>query len=204
MNKSFEKELPSGYKEAFHINATDKKIGLILNGIALLVMLLVMGVAAIPLVISGKEISFAFDFGELMIAYAIFFGAMLLYIVLHELTHGAVYKLLTKEKLTYGISWSCAFCGVPHIYVYRKTALAALVAPLILFTVILIPVTVILYYVNPIYYLASAFIFGLHLGGCSGDAYITILLIFKYKTKSLLMKDTGPEQYIYELTEQEC
>ena len=62
----------------------------------------------------------------------IFIAAMLLYIVLHELTHGIAYKLTTGRKLTFGFTLSVAYCGVPDIYVYRKAAMTApiLIPPL--------------------------------------------------------------------------
>ena len=43
------------------------------------------------------------------------------------------------------------------------------------FSIVFIIILVILYFVNPIYYLMAAFIFGLHVGGCSGDLYVYIL-----------------------------
>ncbi|MCQ2122483.1 MAG: DUF3267 domain-containing protein, partial [Fibrobacter sp.] len=63
-------------------------------------------------------------------------AVMLVYIVLHELVHGAVYKLLTGQKLTFGFKASVAYCGVPDIYVYRRTALAALLAPFVVFDIV--------------------------------------------------------------------
>ena len=46
-------------------------------------------------------------------------------------------------------------------------------------------------------FLIFAFIFGLHLGGCSGDLYVTYLFLTKFKNKKVLMRDTGPEQFFY-------
>lgn len=193
--QNFERELPCGYKQEKYINAKDKKFGIIFNLIALAVLAVVMMLAALPL--RGIDITLDVEPSEFMIVWLVFLVTMVAYIVLHELVHGIAYKSLTGEKLTFGMSWSCAFCGVPSIYTYRRVALIALTAPLTVFTVILIPLTVWLYFVNPIYYLLSAFLFGLHLGGCSGDIYCTLLFLFKFKDKRTLMRDTGPEQYFY-------
>ena len=209
MNKSenFERELPEGYKQVKYINAKDMKLGLILNGIALAVFVAVEAIAVIPLIISAviaiMNGSFAMniDLVSTLVALIVFLVVMVVYIVLHELVHGIAYKILTGEKLTFGLSWSCAYCGVPQIYTYRKTALISLVAPLTVFAVILIPVTVALYFVNPIYYLLSAALLGAHLGGCSGDIYCTLLFLFKFKDKRILMRDTGPEQFFYAIEE---
>lgn len=194
--KSFERELPEKYLKAKYINAKDVKLGIIFNLIALAVLAAVIAVAAIPLYIGNVDV-LDLDVIPTLIAMAVFMLAMIAYIVLHEIVHGIAYKRLTGEKLTFGMSWSCAYCGVPNIYTYRRTALIALVSPLIVFTLILIPLTVALYFTEPLYYMLSAFILGLHLGGCSGDIYCTLLFLFKFKDDRVLMRDTGPEQYFY-------
>ena len=197
--QNFERELPSGYRQALYINAKSAKFGIIFNLIALVVLVAVMAVAILSLRFSGKLSSdiFKIEFSQLVIAYIIFFAFMIGYIVLHELVHGIAYKTLTGERLTFGISWSCAFCGVPHIFTYRKTAIISVISPFAVFTVIFIPILVLLYCLSPLYYLITAFIFGLHLGGCSGDLYVLYLLISKFKDKNTLMRDTGPEQFFY-------
>lgn len=194
--QNFEREIPAGYRQVYHINAKSVKMGVILNLIAVAVLAVVLVIAAIPLALA-EDVSFAVDLFTYMVGLVAFLVSMLLYVVLHELVHGIAYKGLTGEKLTFGMSWSCAFCGVPHIYTYRKTALVAVLAPSVVFTVILIPVTVALYFVHPLAYLAGAILLGLHLGGCSGDAYVAILLLTKYTSPALLMRDTGPEQFFY-------
>jgi hypothetical protein len=137
------------------------------------------------------------DLTRYIVTYAIFMVSMILYIVLHELAHGTLYKLMTGEKLTYGFSWSCAFCGVPNIYTYRRCALSALLAPLVIFTVIFVPILVFLSYANLLYYIGFSFIFAMHLGGCIGDGYLAFLLFTRYKDADVLMRDLGPEQFIY-------
>ena len=202
--QNFERELPIGYKQALYINAKNAKFGIVFNLIALAVLALVMAAAILSLYLSGNLSIDIFKVGRIkfIIAYFVFFASMLVYIVLHELVHGIAYKAMTGEKLTFGLSWSCAFCGVPNIYTYRKTALIAVLAPFAVFTVLFIPAVIILYFFSPLYYLIFAFIFGLHLGGCSGDLYVTFLLLTKFRSKKALMRDTGPEQYFY--VPQEC
>jgi hypothetical protein len=196
MSRNFEKELPSNYELVYSIDAKSKRIGVIFTIVSLVILLVVMGICVIPLIINNK---FNIDLTspKYLYAYLVFMVVMIVYIILHELVHGIAYKGLTKEKLTFGLSCSCAFCGVPNIYCYRKTALIALVSPLIVFTIILIPITIWMYYVDAIFYLMSAFVLGLHLGGCCGDIFITWLLLTKFKSKTTLIKDTGPAQSIY-------
>lgn len=196
MEKNYEKELPQGYRQAFYINAKDTKTGLIFNGVALLVL---VGVLAIVFTTSGGSVFGVLEgeplwFSACMMIMAI---GLVAYMVLHELTHGIAYKALTKQKLTFGISWSCAFCGVPNVYVYRRTAIIALMAPFVLFTLILLPLFIWTAFIDPLLYFVMGVIFGLHVGGCSGDLYMFLLLAFKYKDRELLMRDTGPEQFLY-------
>ncbi len=197
--ENFEKELPSGYKQALYINAKDAKFGIIFNLIGFVIMAIVMAIAFLPLITSGRLTQGIFEIDPLrmMISDVVLIASLLVYIVLHELVHGAAYKALTGEKLTFGMSWSCAFCGVPNIFTYRKTALIAVVAPFAVFSVILIAATAVLYFVSPLYYLMAALVFGIHLGGCSGDLWVLYLLTVKFRKKTVLMRDTGPEQFFY-------
>lgn len=194
--KKYERELPPGYKEVFNIDATSKKTGLIFNGIALVIAIVTVLVGCIPLFLQ-ESVYFKIGSLEFLLLDVIFLVSMIVYMVLHELTHGAAYKLLTGEKLTFGLSWSCAFCGVPNIYVYRQASLIALVAPLILFTIVFSILSVVLFFAGPAYYILSLILFGLHLGGCAGDGYVTLLFLLKFKDRRTLIRDTGPKQYIY-------
>ena len=202
--RNYENDLPNGYSLAMHIDATKPKFGIIFNLIAFIVCIIVMICAFIPLTLNDVSIIDAWtsdNLFEMLLPLVVVVISMCLYMVLHELVHGLAYKLLTRQKLTFGMSWSCAFCGVPEIYTYRKTALISVSLPLIVFSVVLCITTALLYFVSPIYYVISAFIFGLHLGGCSGDIYVIFLLI-KFKSPKTLMRDTGPQQYFYLPTEQ--
>jgi hypothetical protein len=195
-NKTYENELPSDYSEVLHLNAASKKLGIILNLIALVIMIIVVALAIIPLALSGVTVRVILsDYSS--IASLLFIITMIAYIVLHELVHGAAYKALTHQKLTFGITLTCAFCGVPNIYTYRRTALISICAPLVVFSMIFGATTAILYFISPLYYIYSALMLGIHLGGCSGDIYLLLLLSFKYKNKDTLIRDTGPEQFIF-------
>ena len=204
--QNFERELPAGYKEAMYINAKDAKFGIIFNAIAFAVILVVMAIAVLPLLFDDSiKWGVYFEDGTSVIIRALCFYLILyaVYIVLHELVRGCAYKALTGEKLTFGISWSCAFCGVPNIFTYRKAMLIAMLAPFVTFTLIFIPMTIVLYFVNPIYYLAMALVFANHLGACAGDLYVSYLLMTKFKDAKTLLRDTGPEQFFYVPKEEE-
>ncbi len=192
--KNFERELPEGYRLAVHLDAKSVKLGLLMNLVAMVIAVVVMAIAAgVFFLLGGARTMIEVHSLFVMLIFCV---VELGYMVLHELTHGFVYKRTTGEKLTFGMSWSCAFCGVPNIYVYRKTAIRACAAPLIVFSVVFLALTAISYCLHPFLYFASALMLGLHFGGCSGDVYL-LLLLAKHKDARVLMRDTGPEQFLY-------
>ena len=195
--KNFERELPKGYKEVARINAKRKDTAIALSLGSLGITVVTFLIFLIPLFKSGIDLSDV-SAGEFFLFYGVFVVSTLAYIVLHELTHGVVYKLLTGERLTFGITPAAAFCGVPNIYTYRRCALAAILAPLTVFTFLIGAVVFVLSFINPLYYIGFSFIFAFHLGGCIGDGYLGFLLLSKYKSNDVLMKDAGPEQIIYQ------
>ena len=201
--KTYETELPSGYVEAKVIDVKDNKFGIIMNVVAVAVLVITLVITWFALFAEYDE-SFGdillnriliFDAWTMLLRIVIFMVSMVAYIVLHELTHGAVYKMLTKQKLTFGITLTAAYCGVPNIYVYRTTALLSLLAPFCLFLpVFIVPMFFLKNYLDILFF---AFMLGMHVGGCSGDLYDTFLYLFKYRDPSTLMRDLGPKQIFY-------
>lgn len=193
MNKHYETELPEGYAAVRVIDAKNKKFSFFMNAAAVFILILVL--AATYLAVKPEHLLEDILSISSITRYWIFLAALVLYIVLHELVHGAVYKILTKRKLTFGLTFSVAYCGVPDIYTYRKTSLAALPAPFVVFNFV---------FGLPLFFLKDnadifmcAVMLGLHVGGCIGDLYDTALLLFKYKSPLTLIKDDGPKQTIY-------
>ena len=208
--KDFYRELPAGYREDKVVDAKSKKFTVYMNLAAVIIMIAVYVITDI--VCSGRIIlvDLAKTDGEedilkwyltsVLLPLGIFVVASFVYIVLHELTHGVAYKVLTGEKLTFGFTKTVAYCGVPNIYLGKKTSLIALLSPFLLFDLVFIigiaiageTTTAIIF----------RLLFAIHFGGCAGDLYDTILLIFKYR-KGCLMKDDGPKQVFYVRTETE-
>lgn len=200
MPKHYELTLPENYKEIYHIDAKDTKTGLILSLWSFVLMAIALGIT-LPIYLCTKKFTFQFDLTTSLYLLGLAV-VMILYLVAHELVHGIAYKALTKQKLTFGISWSCAYCGVPNIYVYRKTSMIALIAPFAVFSILFIGMLVGFYFINGLLYIAMAILFSIHFGGCVGDLYMFYLFLFKYKDSSILMRDTGPEQFIYKASEE--
>ena len=188
------RNLPEGYETVREIDAVgNKRFAVGLNVAALLISAL-SGI--ILYFLRFRSFTFTVDEDDLG-AYLLFMLGLILsmfaYLVLHELVHGIVYKLMTREKLTFGISFSCAYCGVTDVFVTKKAALSALVAPFAVFTVAFaLPIA----FVGDYAALFLSVLLVLHLGGCSGDLYDLFLLLFVIKG-DVLMKDTGPKQTFY-------
>ena len=201
--KNYEAELPQNYKLVKTIDAKNAKIGVILNSIALIVMIAcILGAYFIVDVPFGKLVNFEDNYGiSGVLRLLVFLVLSIVYVILHELVHGAAYKALTKQKLTYGFTFTVAFCGVPHIYVYRKTALIAVLAPFLVF----LPILLILCFAlpDPFEKVLAATLLGMHVGGCSGDLWVAGILTFKYRDNSTLMNDTGPKQTFYVIDDTE-
>lgn len=194
---NFAVELPTEYEQVYYLNAKNTKTGIIFSVASFVIAVAII----VPAVVFGIDFGISPPETEVLIALGVMLVSFIAYMVLHELTHGAAYKLLTGRKLTFGLSWSCAYCGVPDIYVNRKTALIALLSPFVLFSAIFTALTVWTFFVSKVWYFVCVCLLGVHVGGCCGDLYVTFLLLFKLRSKSLLMRDTGPEQYFYQSVE---
>ena len=200
--KHFETELPEGYVTAKVVDAKSKKIAILFNLVAVLIMVavfvilwfIVFGTQSVVNVVKAALVA---EWWQSLLRLAVFIVAYVAYIVLHELTHGIAYKALTKQKLTFGLTLSVAYCGVPNIYVYRTCALVALLAPFVVFNVIF--VLPIIFIADVAFKLIFMALFAMHFGGCVGDLYDTALYTFVFRDKSILMRDTGPKQTFYVL-----
>ena len=195
---NFYRELPENYKEVYVIDA--KKVSTAIEFSVLSVLMMI-----IPMIIGMVILFYNYSAGEVfgdhvILINFVLIGLMLLYIVLHELTHGFVYKIMTHEKLTFGLTLTAAYCGVPNLYVTRKTAILSILAPFVVYSILFVSLMIFV----PILYVKylSLFLFSLHFGGCIGDLYGACFLIFKYRNKKMLMNDTGPKQTFYILNDE--
>ena len=194
-SKRFCRELPEGYEAVKTFDAANKRVGILMN-VAALVLTAIVGVGgfflkrAIDPGFTTFHTSNVWAFEGVLLAFLLVY---VLVIVLHELIHGFVYHILTGQKLTFGFKLTCAFCGVPDIYVTRGTALASLLAPFTVFSVAFLIPTFLLS--GPLSF-GFLLLFAIHFGGCAGDLYDTYLLLFRLKG-DLLMRDRGPTQTFY-------
>ncbi len=198
-SKNYETSIPQDYVLVKHVDAkNDNKliiVYMLLSFIPLLILLPVL--ILIARYCNGYSIIDGFQDASGSIALLIACGTLFIYIVLHELVHGITYKILTGAKLTFGLTLTVAFCGVPDIYVRKKASITALVMPFFVFSVIFIALTIGLWFVSPFYGILSGAVFAIHVGGCVGDLHWTLMYLTKFKHCNTLMRDTGPTQWLY-------
>ncbi len=196
--KHFEEKLPENYRLVKTVDATKAPFAVVFNLLSLVMM---VGAFAVLYFAFGTDVSLIKeqfltlpDFTKILALLLLVVG-FIVYIVLHELVHGVVYKAFTKRKLTFGVTMTCAYCGVPDVFVYRTASLCALLAPFVIFSIaFIVPM---FFLQNTVWFLLLATLFAMHFGGCVGDLYITVLYVFKFRDGKTLMRDTGPVQTFY-------
>lgn len=187
--KTYETELPEGYEAVFKVDVTNKRFAIIMN-LAALIITAALVFAAVKLV-RPQDFLESFAPSKLLVYCA----ALIAYIVLHELVHGIAYKLLTRQKLKFGLTAGAAYCGVPDIYVYRRAGLIALLAPFTVFNIVFLAMA--FFMPNQWDRFFSALLFAFHFGGCAGDLYMTILFMTRFKDGRTLTRDFGPAAAYY-------
>lgn len=192
--KYYESELPDGYRAVKIIDAKNKKAAVVLNLIAFIPVIIGLVVAyfamGMPKLLTGD-----IELWEYLLYLVVLLVSLIAYVILHELVHGVVYKLFTREKLTFGLTLAVAFCGVPKIYVYRKPMLTAALAPFVVFLPIFLTLCFVL--PTPLMKMFAVLMLGLHVGGCSGDFWVSGLLLFKLRDNATLINDTGAKQTFF-------
>lgn len=192
--RKFEEVLPKGYKEVYCIDTKEPKTILLQRLVKLFITMIGIGLSIYLIPIENPAV-FKESIDLLSLLSILLLLGIIIYLFLHTLTHSLVYKKLTRQKFVYGTSLTIAYCGIPNIFVYRRTALLALVTPLIVFTIILLPIVFIVG--DPLWKLFFAFLLSVHIGNCIDDIYKIMLLLVRLKDPSILMEDTGPQQTFY-------
>ena len=176
--------LPEGYRELLHIDLQkDKKLALIVNGLAMAIMVAMIVAAAcfVPL-------TTFFDYRDLtamIIKLLVFCVGNLAYIVLHEAVHGIAMRCFCEAKVKFGFTGLYAFAGSEGYYC-RKHYLIIALAPIVVWGVVLgilnVLVPVSWFYV--VYLLQAA-----NIGGAAGDLFVSWKM--SRLPKDILVRDTG-------------
>lgn len=183
----YELDLPSRYTEVAYVRFDNVKTGFLYDMKAVFpgILLTMIGWIFVKLTIS-----------QILIALGILAVSIYPYFSLHEIIHGTVVKIMTGQRVEIGFNKSGAYCGMPELYMYRTVAVYCTAAPLVVFSLLFGFGTVILIAAGHWLFFPLGLLLILHLLGCRSDVNL-LKELGKYKKQSMLVKDTGGEQWFY-------
>ena len=183
--------LPEYYKEMLRIDLQkDKKLVLIVNILAI-VIAAVLAVPAHFVVPIFSLFNMESGFGNYLLRFVVLLLAIVLYMVLHELVHGAVMKLCGTKKVKYGFTGMYAFAGSDDYY-DKKAYLIIALSPVVLWGILL---AVWSCFVSPEWFWVIYLVQITNLSGAAGDLFVTVK--FLKLPKDILVKDYGVSMVVY-------
>lgn len=183
--------LPEHYKEMLRIDLQkDKKLALIVNILAI-VIAVVLAVPAHFVVPIFSLFNMESGFGNYLLRFVVLLLAIVLYMVLHELVHGAVMKLCGTKKVKYGFTGMYAFAGSDDYY-DKKAYLIIALSPVVLWGILL---AVWSCFVSPEWFWVIYLVQITNLSGAAGDLFVTVK--FLKLPKDILVKDYGVSMVVY-------
>jgi len=143
--------LPDGYSEIRRVNMQkDKKIAILINvgALVIAVLLFIAGYIFVPFEWGNLEIvtessTRIVNLLLSLLSILAIIPATALYIVGHELTHGAFIKIFSGKKAKYGFTGLYAYAGSDAFFNRRQYIIIAL-APIIIFGVLLLLLNILL------------------------------------------------------------
>ena len=183
--------LPEGYKEFYSVDLQkDKKMSLLVNGIAFVIGLLMF----IPMnffVPISTLFSMENGKAEYMIKMLSIAVLTVIYMVLHELVHGISMKLCGTKKVKYGFTGMYAFAGSDDYYGKKPYIFIAL-APVVLWGIVLAVINFCVPYewIWVVYFLQIV-----NISGAAGDFFVTAK--FSGFSEDILVKDHGVGMIVY-------
>lgn len=184
--------LPENYREVCSIDLQkNKKEALIVNvigGAVSLVMYIIMEMRK-PFMTWIFEKA---DKGQLLPALAALILGTVVYVVLHEFTHGITMRCLGGKQVKYGFTGMYAYAGSNEDYFPKRQYICIALAPVILWGVIFAALQILL----PEWEWVIWFLQIMNIGGAAGDLYVTAKVAGMSKT--ILVMDTGVNMTVYD------
>lgn len=184
-------ELPSGYEQIYKVDlANDKKLSLIINILAVIVMvsMCILGSFYIPIT---KLFSMEQGFLSYTMRFVILIVGQFVYIILHEAVHGIVMKMYGAKNIKFGLKGPYAFAGCEDFF-DKPSYIAIALAPIVVLGIILFIITLM---VSAEWFWVVYFIQTTNIGGAMGDLYVTCK--FMKMPQDILVKDTGVSMTVY-------
>ena len=162
----------------------DKKIALLIQLIFLFIAGLMVLIAFCFKLPIKNDLSFIYKI--VITIFLVFF-----YMIMHELTHGLIIQLLSKQKPSYRFRFPYLITG-SNFYYNKKSFIMILFAPVFIWGIILITT---LTFIPDSLFLSFYIVTGLNFAGSSGD-FVQACLI-KRLPKDILIKDDGKTTTYY-------
>lgn len=136
---------------------------------------------------------------ENILAVAVLVVGMILYIILHELTHGVFLFAFTKVKPKFGFLGWAAYCG-NEAYCNKPCYAVVALAPLVVWGIVFGVLNA--FFHDDVWFWTIWFLQTLNVSGAAGDLLVAFKLIFY--PKEILVQDTGTAMKVYrKMTEEE-
>ncbi|MDZ4089750.1 MAG: DUF3267 domain-containing protein [Arthrobacter sp.] len=178
-------ELPSAYRQHMTVDLKkDRKFAVAVQGIFVLVVLLA-AVAALLL-----DLPPATSWGP-AVTIPVTLAACLVYMAVHEATHGVALHLLTKVKPSYAVRFPFLTTG-NHAYLTRRSGIIVALAPTVIWGIVLV---VALLTLPPDYLLSAYILLTLNFAGSAGD-FVEVYVVSRQQ-QDALVKDDGNQIHVF-------
>jgi hypothetical protein len=178
-------ELPSRYVQHMTVDLKkDRRLAVAVQGIFVLAALLAVVAGLLLDLPLGTSWSPA-------VAIPVTLVGCLVYMAVHEATHGVVLQLLTKVKPSYELRFPFLTTG-NHAYLTRRSAIIVALAPAVMWGIVLVAVLLTL----PQDYLLSAYVLlALNIAGSAGD-FVEVYVVSRQQ-RDALVKDDGNQIHVF-------
>ena len=188
--KAYER-LPEGYAKIYSIDLQKNvKTAILVNLLAgVIAALMVIPVHfAVPIQTLFFPVS---GVGELQIKTVVMIGAMILYMILHELVHGVAMKICGTKKVKYGFTGMYAFAGSEDLY-DKKSYIFVALAPVVFWGVVLLIINLFV----PLGWFWVVYLIQIaNISGAAGDFFVTVK--FLKMPRDILVQDYGVGMTVY-------
>ena len=184
------RELPQGYRQILSIDLQkDKKLALLVNGMALL-LAGVMIAAALPLV-PIRSLFGNYGLLGIGVKLAVMYGGMFVYIILHEAVHGIVMRRFSDAKVRFGFTGLYAYAG-SDAYYCRKHYIVIALAPIVVWGIVLGVLNLL---VPQDWFYVIYMIQIMNVSGAAGDLYVSWKM--NRLPADILVRDSGVAMTVY-------
>ena len=183
--------LPEGYKEILSVDmAGDKKLAVIINGLALVIAAVMAAVMVfiVPIdsLFEGNQTE-----AQRVIKMLTLVVGMVLYLVLHEAVHGIAMKYYGCQKVRFGFKGAYAFAATDD-YLPRKPYVVIALAPIVVWGAVFAVMNLLV----PADWFWIVYILQIcNISGAAGDLYISLRL--RKLPDDILVQDSGVSMNVY-------